>query len=251
VDIGGNLTKCALAALAALFAGTVAGQAAIVTCESQNYRNAECAVGGGPVVLIRQLSSPPGDCIEGRTWGFNGYNNTIWVTNGCRAEFRVGYDSAYPPPRPGAPAITVICESQNYHNAECAVPGGPVALVRQLSSPPGDCIEGQTWGFNGRNNTIWVSGGCRAEFRAGYGGGYARPLPAPEVTVFCESENYRNAECAVPGGPVALVRQLSTPPGDCIEGRTWGFNGYNNTIWVTNGCRAEFRAGYGGYGPPR
>src|SRR5205823_4016026 len=128
VDIGGNLTKCALAALAALFAGTAAGQAAIVICESQNYRNAECAVGGGPVVLIRQLSTPPGDCIEGRTWGFNGYNNTIWVTNGCRAEFRVGYDAAYPPPRPGAAAITVNAESHDYSNVDGAAPRRAVAV---------------------------------------------------------------------------------------------------------------------------
>jgi hypothetical protein len=50
------------------------------------------------------------------------------------------------------------------------VNGGPVVLVRQLSSPPGNCIEGQTWGFNASNNAIWVSNGCRAEFRAGYAG---------------------------------------------------------------------------------
>jgi hypothetical protein len=62
----------------------------VVTCESINYRNQECSVSGGPVTLVRQLSSPPGDCIEGRTWGFNGYN-MIWVSNGCRAEFRAGY----------------------------------------------------------------------------------------------------------------------------------------------------------------
>ena len=59
------------------------------------------------------------------------------------------------------------------------------------------------------------------------------------MTVTCESLNYRDQECPVPDGPVALVRQLSTPPGDCIEGQTWGFN--NNAIWVRNGCRAEFR----------
>ena len=87
----GNLTTCALAALAALFAHTVAAQGTIVTCESQNYQNAECPIAGGPVAIIRQLSTPPGDCIEGQTWGFNGYNNTIWVTGGCRAEFRTGY----------------------------------------------------------------------------------------------------------------------------------------------------------------
>ncbi len=245
----GNLTTCALAALAALFAHTVAAQGTIVTCESQNYQNAECPIAGGPVAIIRQLSTPPGDCIEGQTWGFNGYNNTIWVTGGCRAEFRTGYGGGYgrPPPAPGM--TVVVCESQGYRNAECPVAGGPVAIVRQLSTPPGDCIEGQTWGFNSYNNTIWVTGGCRAEFRTGYGGGHARPPPMPETTVVCESQNYRNAECAVPGGPVAIVRQLSTPPGDCIEGRTWGFNRYNNTIWVNSGCRAEFRVGYGGYAP--
>jgi len=237
-----NLTTCAGAAAAALFAHAVAGQGMIVTCESQNYQNAECPISGGPVALIRQLSTPPGDCIEGRTWGFDSYNNMIWVTGGCRAEFRIGYGR----PRPQSGGTVVVCESQNYRNAECPIAGGPVALIRQLSTPPGDCIEGRTWGFN--NNTIWVSGGCRAEFRTGYDGGYGHrpPPPMPGMTVICESQNYRNQECEVPGGPVMLFRQLSTPPGDCIEGRTWGFNGSNNTIWVTSGCRGEFRVG-GGY----
>lgn len=251
MGIGRNLATCASAAMATLFSGALAAQGMIVTCESQNYLLAECAVSNGPVVIARQLSSPPGDCIEGRTWGFDPRSNTIWVSGGCRAEFRVG-DDPYARPRPvPPPATTVICESQNYRDAECAVPGGPVALIRQLSTPPGDCIEGRTWGFDGYNNRIWVNSGCRAEFRVGYGDAYPPPMPAPGVTVFCESQNYRNAECSVPSGPVALVRQLSTPPGDCIEGRTWGFNAWSNTIWVSNGCRAEFRAGYSGYGPRR
>lgn len=166
-----TLTTCAVAALAALFAGTVAAQAATVTCESMNYRHEECPVPGGPVALVRQLSTPPGDCIEGQTWGFNGNNNTIWVRKGCRAEFRVGYVGAYERPFRER-GVTVTCESMNYRHQECRVPGGPIAFVRQLSSPPGDCIEGQTWGFNG-HDTIWVRNGCRAEFRVGYGGGYA------------------------------------------------------------------------------
>ena len=168
-----SLTTCAVAAAGALFAGTVAAQAMIVTCESQDYRDAECAVPGGPVSIIRQLSTPPGDCIEGRTWGFNTWNNTIWVNSGCRAEFRVGYQEPYQRPVQ-SPGVIVVCESQNYRNAECAVPGGPVSILRQLSTPPGDCIEGRTWGFNAWNNMIWVNGGCRAEFRAGYGG-YGQP----------------------------------------------------------------------------
>jgi hypothetical protein len=153
--------------MATLFAGTVAAQAIIVTCESIDYRDQACPVSGGPVALVRQLSTTPGDCIEGRTWGFDGNNNTIWVSSGCRAEFQVGYVGAYPRPLP-APGTTVTCESINYRDQACPVPGGPVALVRQLSTTPGDCIEGRTWGFDGNNNTIWVSSGCRAEFRVGY-----------------------------------------------------------------------------------
>jgi len=230
-----NLILCAVGMLAAGVAA--AQQPMIVTCESINYRDQECPVPPGPVALVRQLSSPPGDCIEGRTWRYSG--NAIWVSNGCRAEFRVGYSGGYrPSPGPGA---TVVCESIDYRQQECSVPSGPVSIARQLSTPPGDCIEGRTWGSNGQN-MIWVSNGCRAEFYVGYSGGH-RPRPPPAAVVTCESINYRNQECSVSGGPVTLVRQLSSPPGDCIEGRTWGFNGYN-MIWVSNGCRAEFSAGY-------
>ena len=157
------MITCAVAAVAALFAGNVAAQA-IVTCESMNYRHQECPVPDGPVSLVRQLSTPPGDCIEGQTWGFNRENNTIWVRDGCRAEFRVAYAGEYRRPRPER-GMTVTCESMNYRHQECPVPDGPVSLVRQLSTPPGDCIEGRTWGFDRENNTIWVRNGCRAEFR--------------------------------------------------------------------------------------
>ena len=85
------LTTCTITTVATVFAGTVAAQAITVTCESINYRDQECPVPGGPVALVRQLSTSPGDCIEGQTWGFNGNNKTIWVRDGCRAEFRVGY----------------------------------------------------------------------------------------------------------------------------------------------------------------
>ena len=155
------LTMCAVAVVATLFSGNGAAQSMTVICESINYRNQVCSVPGGPVSLVRQFSTPPGDCIQGRTWGFDRRNNTVWVNNGCRAEFRVSFASA--PWRPG-PGMTVICESNNYRDQVCPVPGGRVSIVRQLSRPPGDCIEGQTWGFDRRSNTIWVRSGCRAEF---------------------------------------------------------------------------------------
>lgn len=211
-----------------------------VTCESQNYRYTECSVPGGPVGLVWQLSTPPGDCVMGRSWGFNASRNVIWVNNGCRAEFRVG--GSRPPPVPPPSSQVITCQSWEYRDAECFVGRGPVFLARQLSTSPGDCIEGQTWGFDGQSQAIWVRAGCRAEFRVGHE--YRPPPPAPVQIVTCESNNYRDAECYVTGGPVSLVRQLSTPPGNCIEGQTWGYNGFNHTIWVRGGCRAEFRIGY-------
>ena len=218
-------------------AGHATAQGTLVTCESINYQTQECQVSGGPVSLVRQLSTPPGDCIAGRTWGFDSRRSTIWVSSGCRAEFSVGY-GFQPAPGPD-PGTLRICESRNYQNTECAVPGGPVAIVRQLSTPPGDCIEGRTWGFDPNRSTIWVSGGCRAEFSVG-GSFRPPPGPPPGTLVSCESTNYQYNECRVPRGFVALSRQLSTPPGDCIEGQTWGFDARRSTIWVSAGCRAEF-----------
>jgi hypothetical protein len=39
-------------------------------------------------------------------------------------------------------------------------PGSSVQMIEQISSTP--CIEGSTWGAD--NDSIWVSGGCRAVF---------------------------------------------------------------------------------------
>lgn len=60
--------------------------------------------------------------------------------------------------------------------------------------------------------------------------------------VRCESNDGRTRECAVDTrGGVRLVRQLSRSP--CVEGRSWGYG--RQGIWVSQGCRAEFVAGYG------
>ncbi|HVI57683.1 MAG TPA: DUF3011 domain-containing protein [Luteimonas sp.] len=65
-------------------------------------------------------------------------------------------------------------------------------------------------------------------------------------TFRCESDNNRTRHCDVDTrGGVRMNRQLSDSP--CVQGRTWGYD--NRGVWVSNGCRAEFIAGRGGYGP--
>src|SRR4029077_6363373 len=59
-----------------------------VTCESQNGSFKICQANTwGDVRMVRQLSQSP--CVPGRTWGYQA--DQIWVGNGCRAEFELGY----------------------------------------------------------------------------------------------------------------------------------------------------------------
>ena len=81
-----------------------------------------------------------------------------------------------------APAVfaeTIRCESDRGHRHECSFDGlGRVELSRQISRT--DCVEGRTWGTAGRH-TVWVSDGCRADFRhqarAGRGSGRSSGPP--------------------------------------------------------------------------
>ena len=213
-----------------------------IRCESNDGRTRECATGGGRVVLERQISSSA--CIEGRTWGYG--RNGIWVAQGCRADFKIlGYRGNGGGNHGGngyGSGQLIRCESNDGRNRMCPMDTrGGVQLVRQLSNAA--CIEGRNWGTN--RSGVWVTDGCRAEFRSGgryYGGngGYYDNNHGIGGRRFrCESNDGRTRECAVnTRAGVQLVRQLSSAP--CIQGRTWGYG--RNSIWVAQGCRAEFRS---------
>ncbi len=224
-------------------------------CESNDNRTQRCAVqSGGGVQLVRQLSSAA--CIEGRTWGQD--RNAVWVSQGCRAEFRSsgdyygsqgnGYGNGY------GNGQLIRCESNNDRTQRCAVDTrGGVQLVRRLSSS--GCTQGRDWSYDRRG--ISVSNGCRAEFAIGgrgngygnsngsygngsYGnGGYGNNYGIGGQVFRCESSDNRQRQCAanIRAG-VQLVRQLSSAP--CIQGRSWGYSG--SGVWVSQGCRAEFRS---------
>ena len=229
----------------------------VVRCESNDGRMNRCTLpgGGGRVVLERQHSRNA--CVEGRTWGQD--RGGVWVDEGCRADFRAsgygggyndgygggydngGYNDSY---GNGGYGQTFRCESNDGRTRQCNGNGrGRAQLVRQLSR--GACVEGRTWGSN--NNGVWVSQGCRGEFAMGggqygggqYGGGYDGPNNGFGRVFRCESSDGRTRECAAnTRAGVQLVRQLSRAA--CIQGRTWGYG--RNGIWVSDGCRAEFRS---------
>lgn len=219
-----------------------------VICESVNERYARCAVDTrGGVELSRQLSR--GACIAGRTWGYE--PGFIWVDRGCRGEFEIGR-GGYGPPGFGQPGygepnwgigsdeFLIRCESIDQRQAFCPFDVGRanVTLERQLSR--GACSLGRTWNFNPRG--IYVSGGCRGEFRVDrafrpgpdYGG---QPGYGGYNVLRCESQDQRRTFCpANIRYGVRLDRQLSK--GVCREGYSWGWD--RRGVWVDRGCRGDF-----------
>ncbi|MFT4247842.1 MAG: DUF3011 domain-containing protein [Pseudomonas sp.] len=197
-----------------------------VRCEAQGMGRRHCPIDTSHgVQLVRQLSEST--CIRGSEWGVEPKGDGIWVTSGCRAEFRSL--------RPQEGTLTrrvVRCES-NGRKESCPVMlrGAPVRLLRQLSVWP--CREGQSWGA--RRNEIWVSRGCDAEFEIGAedGSGF---VDLPRVVV-CESKGRIRRLCGVTvERGVRLGRQISGTP--CVQGGNWGWD--RDGVWVDGGCRGEF-----------
>jgi hypothetical protein len=223
------------AAVAVLTTGTASAQSTL-RCESAKGRRVECRFeGAGTVQLSRQLGSNA--CIKGQSWGVD--RNTIWVDQGCRADFAIapiddrngnGWR------RRENRTITVVCESKDGRRHRCAADTlGQITLGRQLSSDR--CVEGRTWGTS--SDGIWVDHGCRGEFSiADNGGTYRERGPSQAMqTLTCESDSPTRSYCRANNRfGVSLTREISRRK--CVINQTWGSNRHG--VWVSDGCRAEF-----------
>ncbi len=236
---------CTLALLAlapAAHAQYGGGGGGDVLCESQDGRTRECRTPFRNPVVGEQLSSS--DCVEGRTWGMRG-NGAVWVTGGCRARFVEGRGGWQGQGGGGQGQSVLRCESDDGRYQTCAAPrGARLVISRQLSETR--CVEGRNWGVRG--NSVWVDGGCRAEFAVSGGGGYGPGnghgqghgqggYGGGDVT--CESQDRRQQTCNWNSrwGRPQVIEQLSEDT--CREGQSWGYDG-RNRIWVDRGCRARF-----------
>ncbi|MCL7713348.1 DUF3011 domain-containing protein [Stenotrophomonas mori] len=232
-----------LAALlpAALLATEAAAQApgtvAAVRCESVNNRPQSCTTDWADAIIVRQLSSTR--CVQGQNWGSG--NRSVWVSNGCRADFGPGRGGGNHGNGNGniVGDGNIRCESNDNRQRVCNTGWRRAALVRQLSKTR--CIEGDNWGSS--NGAVWVTNGCRAEFAEGRGGlwGGGGGNTGYQDTLRCESNDNRQRVCNTGWRRATLVRQLSKA--QCVEGTSWGSS--NGAVWVTNGCRAEFAEGRG------
>lgn len=205
-----------------------------VRCESRDGRLRECPINvRGGVRVAKQLSRT--ECVRGTNWGVS--RDGVWVSDGCRADFAYGFGpDDNDGRRMGGPDRTMRCESKDGRWKHCAISlGRRVEFVRQLSRS--NCLRNQTWGIDPRG--VWVSGGCRAEFRVLAFEGHDDREGGRVVR--CESIDGRQEHCPVnTRGGVRVARQISRTT--CIEGHNWRFD--RNGIWVKEGCRADFEVGY-------
>jgi len=197
----------ALAGLLLLGTGGTASAQSTITCESRNGQYQACSANtSGGVTLSRQLSSQ--GCWQNDTWGFD--RNRVWVTRGCRAEFRVGGTSSS-------------------NNTGAKVAGALVlgAIVAAVIANKRDDDRRDDQYDNGYDN------GYGNGYGNGYDGGYGNGRE-----IRCESKSSRYTSCGNVDRRqhVEIRRQLSKQ--QCIYGRNWGVDG--RQLWVDDGCRAVF-----------
>jgi hypothetical protein len=148
------------------------GFAQMVRCESVNSRRRFCRVDTrSGVQIVRRLSRNA--CRQGRNWGYNARG--IWVSNGCRAEFRIlgrrgdrynSNDRNYNNDRRGNSSYVTSsgqvlqCDSTGNGRTYCHTESNRRYMLGR--SRAGNCVEGQTWGTDDRG--LWVSGDCRGDF---------------------------------------------------------------------------------------
>ena len=145
-----------------------------VRCDSEDGRDAFCAINNRGIRIVRTLSRAP--CVEGNTWRAD--SRGVYVRSGCRGIFlaRTGNDGGWGAGgggwgNTGSAPYQIRCQSIGGRWGACPVEiRGRVKMVRRESHAP--CNRGMTWGTI-RNEAIWVSDGCRAIFEVEGGRPYA------------------------------------------------------------------------------
>ncbi len=126
-----------------------------VRCESSQNDFWSCYVGSrfDRIEVLEQISTAP--CTQDVSYGYD--RGSIWVDQGCRAEFRMTKFSAAETPR------KVTCESRSFGRTDCIVGEFVgVDLFAELSRTA--CTKDANWGYEPDTGYLWVNLGCRAVF---------------------------------------------------------------------------------------
>ncbi len=184
-----------------------------VVCKSHHNQTKVCPANtAGGVTLVHQLSSA--GCSLHDTWGYN--KSRIWVSNGCKAEFRTGSDNH----RVG----------HDNHDDDAAALAGLALLAIGAAAVASDHNDHHS---NRSSNYRSYDYDTRHSSTRHYEDRYER-----NDVVNCESHSrdYNYCRASVRNHHVRLLRQHSNRT--CRFGESWGYD--NHGIWVDNGCKATF-----------
>ena len=218
-------------------AGDGTGTAKAITCGSSTGLQVTCRTEGyaTDVRLVRDLSG--GRCREGETWGHT--DSFIWANRGCRGYFEATLQGGPGQEQTGTAIIS--CGTTTGRQVACDTEGDAVDVRLRQDQSGGRCREGASWGHT--ESFVWTSQGCRGEFEVTYRGG-APGAGVMTRRITCGTSDQSRLSCR-PGGNVStasLARELSV--GKCRQNSSWGFGG--DSLWVGNGCSAEFTVSVGG-----
>lgn len=196
-----------------------------VTCESTSGQTRNCPLyNGGTPYLETQLSRA--GCYQGQTWGH--YDNSIWVSNGCRATFTV-----YPNGSHGGNGNSSSSNGKALAATAAVVLGAAAIAAMANKNNEHGSYNNDYYGNDGYhgNNNYGYNNHYQGN-NGGYYGGYSNR------SVTCESEGRDRRRCPVGIGRahVEVSRQLSKA--DCRFGYNWNYD--KNGIYVWDGCRAVF-----------
>ncbi len=198
--------KNALLITALLAVGTYAQNAAAdytVTCESSSGQTRNCPLNSsGKVHLQTQLSRA--GCYEGQSWGT--YGNTVWVSNGCRATFRVSQSSSY--------SGSNSSSSDNGKAAAAAIIIGAaaVAAASNKNNSHGSYSNNSYNDRYGNNYNNYGNNGYNNGYNNNYGNNHNNyGNNYGNRTVTCESKGGNRQRCStfVGRGNVQVTRKLS------------------------------------------
>jgi hypothetical protein len=185
-----------------------------VTCQSRGGEHHFCRANtSGGVTLVHQLSKS--GCWKNDTWGYN--RSGIWVANGCRAEFRVGWSGNE---RRGS----------YYHNND---------RWDERDRDDDDDDAKKVLGAALAIGLVAAAASQASEHDRDRDDHHSNSRYDNRSVVKCESNGERHHYCNVRGRTLhhaELKRQLSSS--SCRYNRTWGYD--RSGIWVSEGCRAEF-----------
>jgi hypothetical protein len=202
-----------------IFAGVYSQNASAdytLTCESTGGQSRNCPLNNdGKVYLQSQLSRA--SCYEGQTWGT--YDRSIWVSNGCRATFRVSENNY------NSHGNRYDSGSSSSNGKAAAAAAAIIIGAVALSAAHNKNNEHGNYSQNNYNDRY-------GDNYNNYGNDYGNR------SVTCESRDNKRQRCSTHIGRshVQIARKMSNSA--CRFGQDWDYD--NNAIYVWNGCRAIF-----------